>query len=145
VRRRLGTALVLALLTAGGSTGLSHAQSAPAPLHGSTITAHRALALCGHSHLHFRATVHGYVRTGSFTRQANFSAGLFDSNRVPQSAGTGMQFMRYHGVHLLLPYKLVRRKPSVLISGTRITVYGMVICARARTSMHVQQVVSATH
>jgi hypothetical protein len=56
-----------------------------------------------------------------------------------------MQFMRYHGVRLLLPYKLVRRKPSVLISGTRITVYGMVICARARTSMHVQQIVSATH
>lgn len=145
MRNRLGTVLVLALLTMGGSTGLSHAQSAPAPLAGATINAHRALALCGHSHLHFRATVHGYVRTGSFTRRGSFSAGLFDSNRVPQSAGTGMQFTRYHGVRLFLPYKLVRRKPSILISGTRITVYGMVICAKARTWMHVQRVVSAKH
>lgn len=145
MRRRLGIGLLFALLTAGSSTGLSHAQPAPAPPASPTITAHRTLALCGHSHMHFHATVHGYVRTGSFTRRTNFSAGLFDSNRVPQSAGTGLQFTRYHGVRLFLPYKLVRRKPSILISGTRITVYGLVTCAGVRTSLHVQRVVSATH
>lgn len=145
MRSRLGTALVLALATTGGSISVSHAQSAPAPLATNTITAHRALALCGHSHLRFHATIHGFVRTGSFTRRSSFSAGLFDSNRVPQSAGTGMQFTRYHGVRLLVPYKIVHRKPSILISGTRITVYGLVICAKARTSVHVQRVDSATH
>lgn len=139
--RRFQLVLVLGLIAACGSISGVRAQGERA----ATITAHRTLALCGHSHMRFHATIHGYVRTGSFTRAASFSAGLFDSNRVPQSAGTGLQFTRYHGLRLLLPYTLVRRQPRALVAGTQLTVYGQVVCAGARTSVQVSRVISATH
>lgn len=143
--KRRFTGLILGAIAACSSITTSQARGSGAPFAAAPITAHRALALCGRSHLRFHATVQGFVRTGSFTRQSSFSAGLFDSNRVPQSAGAGMQFTRYHGVRLLVPYKVVRRKPSILVSGTRLTVYGVVVCAQARTTVNVQQIISARH
>jgi hypothetical protein len=141
VSHRFRIAMILGCIAAGSSITGVHARSQSA----TAITAHRALALCGHSHMHFHATIQGYVRTGSFTRRASFSAGLFDSNRVPQTAGTGLQFTRYHGLRLVLPYTLVRHKPSILVSGARLTVYGVVVCAGARTTVDVTHVVSVSH